>query len=51
MDPKITMLFMLIGAVVGFSHLSEENLAKIKRRLEGGRWHHPQKRTFGNTAA
>jgi hypothetical protein len=23
MDPKLTMLFLLIGAVVGLSHLSE----------------------------
>jgi len=29
MDPKLTMLFMLIGVVVGLSHLSE------RRRGEG----------------
>ena len=29
MDPKLTMLFMLIGTIIGLSHLGDENLAKI----------------------
>jgi len=40
MDPKITMLFMLVGIIVGLSHLGDENLAKIKRQFDGRRWHH-----------
>jgi hypothetical protein len=31
-DPKLTMLFMLIGAIISLSHLGDENLANIKRR-------------------
>lgn len=38
MDPKLTILFMLIGAVIGLSHLSEENLNRLRRQLAGGRW-------------
>ena len=33
MDPKLTMLFMLIGTIISLSHLGDENLAKIKSRL------------------
>jgi hypothetical protein len=28
MDPKLTMLFMLIGTIVGLSHLSERRRAE-----------------------
>jgi len=38
MDPKITILFMLIGAVIGLSHLSEENLDRLRRQLADWRW-------------
>ena len=38
MDPKLTLLFMLIGAVVGLSHLSEENLGRMRRQLVDRRW-------------
>jgi hypothetical protein len=38
MDPKLTMLFLLIGAIIGLSHLSEENLARMKRQLALRRW-------------
>jgi len=30
MDPKLTILFMLIGTTISLSHLGDENLAKIK---------------------
>ena len=30
MDPKLTILFMLIGTIISLSHLGDENLAKIK---------------------
>jgi hypothetical protein len=32
MDPKLTMLFMLIGAIISLSHVGDENSAKIKDR-------------------
>lgn len=30
MDPKLTILFMLIDTIISLSHLDDENLAKIK---------------------
>jgi multisubunit Na+/H+ antiporter MnhB subunit len=30
MDPKLSMLFMLIGTIISLSHLGDENLAKTK---------------------
>jgi hypothetical protein len=38
MDPKITILFLLIGAVIGLSHLSEESLGRMRRQLLNWRW-------------
>jgi hypothetical protein len=38
MDPKIALLFMLIGSVIGLSHLSEENLGRVRRQLSARRW-------------
>jgi hypothetical protein len=38
MDPKLTLLFMLIGAVIGLSHLSDENLGRMRRQLVRRRW-------------
>jgi hypothetical protein len=38
MDPKLTLLFLLIGTVVGLSHLSEENLTRMRRQLVARRW-------------
>jgi len=38
MDPKLTMLFLLIGAVVVLSHLNEENLTRMRRQLVDRRW-------------
>ena len=32
MDPKLTILFMLIGTVISLSHLDDDNFAKIKLR-------------------
>ena len=34
MDPKLTMIFMLIGTIITLSHVGDENLANIKSR-----WH------------
>jgi hypothetical protein len=38
MDPKIALLFLLIGSVIGLSHLSDENLGRVRRQLEAWRW-------------
>jgi hypothetical protein len=38
MDPKLTILFLLIGCVIGLSHLSEENLGRMRRQLVGRSW-------------
>ena len=38
MDPKLTILFLLIGAVIGLSHLNDENLGRMRRQLVGRRW-------------
>jgi hypothetical protein len=38
MDPKLTLLFLLIGTVVGLSHLSDDNLSRMRRQLIDWRW-------------
>jgi hypothetical protein len=38
MDPKLTILFMLIGAVIVLSHLTEENLGRMRSQLVQLRW-------------
>lgn len=38
MDPKITILFMLIGAVIGLSRLNDENLGRMRRQFVQRRW-------------
>jgi len=38
MDPKLTILVMLIGAIIALSHLNEENLGRMRRQLVGRRW-------------
>jgi|PersoiStandDraft_1058852.scaffolds.fasta_scaffold04865_3 hypothetical protein len=38
MDPKLTMFFLLVGTIIGLSHLSRENLTKMKREFDGRRW-------------
>jgi hypothetical protein len=38
MDPKIALLFLLIGIVIGLSYLSDENLERVRRQLTGTRW-------------
>jgi hypothetical protein len=38
MDPKLTLLFLLIGAIIGLSHLSDERLTRIRRPLLSRRW-------------
>ena len=38
MDPKLAILFMLIGTVIGLSHLGEANLIRMRRHLIRLRW-------------
>lgn len=38
MDPKLTILIMLIGAVIALSHLTEEKLGRMRRQFIGRRW-------------
>jgi hypothetical protein len=38
MDPKLALLFILIGCVIGLSHLSDESLGRVRRQLAAGRW-------------
>ena len=38
MDHKLTILFMLIGAVIVLSHLTEENLGRMRRQFVDRRW-------------
>jgi hypothetical protein len=38
MDPKLTILFLLISSVIGLSHLNDENLARMRRQLVARRW-------------
>jgi hypothetical protein len=38
MDPKLTLLFLLIGGVIGLSYLSDEILGRIRRQLTATRW-------------
>jgi hypothetical protein len=38
MDPKLTILFMLITAVVVLSHLTDENLTRMRQQLVDRRW-------------
>jgi hypothetical protein len=32
MDPKLTMLFLLVGTIIGLSHYNDENVAERKRQ-------------------
>ncbi len=38
MDPKIALLVLLIGAVIGLSHLSDENLGRVRQQFAQRRW-------------
>jgi len=38
MDPKITLLFLLIGSVIGLSYLSDEKWGRFLRQLNSMRW-------------
>ena len=38
MDPKLTILFLLVGCVIGLSHLNEEKLGQWRRQLVVKNW-------------
>jgi hypothetical protein len=38
MDPKLAMLFLLIGSIIGLSHLSDDTLGRMRRQIAGRRW-------------
>ena len=38
MDPKLTILLMLIGAVIVLSHLTAGNLRRLRRQFVDRRW-------------
>jgi len=38
MDPKIALLFLLIGSVIVLSHLSNDGWARVRRQLAERRW-------------
>ena len=38
MDPKLYLLFLLFGSIVGLSHLNDETLAKMKKQFARRRW-------------
>ena len=38
MDPKLTILFVLFGAIIGLSYLQAEHMERVKDRLALRRW-------------
>jgi hypothetical protein len=38
MDPKLTILFFLVGTIVGLSHLNDDVLGRMRRQIAGRRW-------------
>jgi hypothetical protein len=38
MDPKITLLFMLIGSVIGLSRLNDTSLDRVRRQFADRQW-------------
>ncbi|HXD46093.1 MAG TPA: hypothetical protein VN655_13260 [Pseudolabrys sp.] len=45
MDPKLTLLFVLIGAIVALSHLGRESAQEPRRSLVSRRWRQILRRT------
>ncbi len=44
---KLIILFLLIGFIIGLSHLTGENLTKLKRTFHGRRWREIRSITAG----
>lgn len=48
MDPKLTLLFLLISGIIGLSHLNDENLGRMRSQFVIRRWREflPGRRKF-----
>ncbi len=48
MDPKITMFFMLMAAIIGLSHLREDTVARVRDQFDPRRLRNlvPSRRKF-----
>lgn len=44
---KLIVLALMIGSIIGFSHLSTENLAKMKHAFHSSRWREIRSITAG----
>lgn len=38
MDAKLTLLFLLMGIVIGLSHLGDKDIPRMRRALINRRW-------------
>lgn len=38
MDPKLAILFLLVSAIIALSHLSDENIRRLRRQLVRLQW-------------
>jgi hypothetical protein len=38
MDPKLALLFALVAAIIALSHLTEENVSRMRRRFAERQW-------------
>lgn len=38
MDPKITLLLVLIATVIGLSYLTDANIDRLRRQFDLSRW-------------
>jgi hypothetical protein len=38
MDPKLAIFFLLIGAIIGLSHLSDDTLTRMRQQFATKRW-------------
>ena len=38
MDPKLTILFMLIGSIITLSHLSDGTFGRVRRQISIRGW-------------
>lgn len=45
MDPKLTLLVMLIGAIVTLSNVKREGIEQLRRAVAGRRWRQILRRT------
>ena len=45
MDPKLTLLVMLIGAIVALSNVNRDGVGQLRRSFAGRRWRRILRRT------